>query len=117
MKDILLNPDGDLFISETGDIKLTDSIPQAVRIRLKWFFGEWRFAPLFGVPYFEEILIKNPNKVRVRSIMRDEVLSVDEVIDAQNIVVAVDNPVRSAVTTIDIVTTEENFRQEVPLHD
>jgi hypothetical protein len=34
MKDILLTSDGDLKIDEQGDISLTDSIRQAIRIRL-----------------------------------------------------------------------------------
>ena len=44
MKDILLTLDGDLSVSERGDIALTDGVRQSVRIRLQWFLGEWRFA-------------------------------------------------------------------------
>lgn|GEM_PF-3755842 len=57
--DILLTPDGDLNITENGDIQLPESVRQAIRIRLLWFFSEWRFAPEIGVPYFEDFLIKN----------------------------------------------------------
>ena len=116
MKDILLTPDGDLLINEQGDIQLTDSVRQAVRIRLQWFFNEWRFAPPFGVPYFEEILIKKPDIERIRAIVRDEVVSVDEVLDAQNIRITVDKPARSAVITLDIVTAEETYREEVLIY-
>ena len=116
MLDILLTPDGDLNIDERGDISLTDSVRQAVRVRLQWFFSEWRFAPQFGVPYFEEILIKNPNDRRVRAIIRDEVLTVNEVLDARNITVTLDRPTRQAVIALDVVTTEETFRMEVPVY-
>ena len=41
--DILLNSSGDLYISETGDIALGNSVSQKIRIRLLWFEGEWRW--------------------------------------------------------------------------
>lgn len=45
MYDLKLNNSGDLEISDTGDVMLTQSVRQAVEIRLRWLFGEWRFAP------------------------------------------------------------------------
>ena len=113
MKDILLTPDGDLHVSESGDIAITDSVRQAARIRLQWFLGEWRFAPQFGVPYYEDILIKKPNIARIRSIVREEVLSVDEARDVRNITINIDNPARKAAIALDIVTAEETYREEV----
>jgi hypothetical protein len=115
VKDILLAPDGDLSVSEYGDISLTDSVGQAVRVRLRWFLNEWRFAPEFGVPYFEEILVKNPNLERIRRIVRDEALSVNEVTDAKNITVSADKASRTAKITLDIVTAEGTFREEAAL--
>ena len=86
MKDLLLTKNGDLALGELShDISITDSAAQAVRIRLLWFFDEWRFSPEFGVPYFEEILVKNPNDLRIRQIIRDEVMSVDEVKSCTNV--------------------------------
>ena len=116
MKDILLTLDGDLSIDEFGDISLTDSVRQAVRIRLLWFLEEWRFAPTFGVPYFESVFIKNPSLAQIRSIIRKEVISVDEVLDARNISIDFDRVKRTARITLDIVTAEETYREEVPIH-
>lgn len=116
MKDILLTKDGDLFISETGDINLTDSVRQAVRIRLRWFFEEWRFSPKDGIPYFEVFLVKNPNIGRIRRIIRDEATSVDEVDDAKNITIDFDKPSRKAKISLDIVVGEETYREEVLIH-
>lgn len=79
MKDLLLNKNGDLVVNPTTGVSITDSVAQAVTIRLKWFFDEWRFAPKYGVPYYEEILVKNPSNLRIRQIIRDEILSVEEV--------------------------------------
>lgn len=79
MKDLLLDENGDLVVNPTTGITVTDSVVQSITVRLKWFFNEWRFAPQYGVPYFEEILVKRPNDLRVRQIIRDEILSVKEV--------------------------------------
>ena len=113
MFDILLTEDGDLYIGQGGDISLTDSVRQAVRIRLQWFFGEWRFSPNFGIPYFEEILVKAPDVERIRRIVRDEVLSVDGVTDVRNITVTIAKQTRRAKVTFDLVVAEETFREEV----
>lgn len=51
MYDLKLDRSGDLEISDAGDVMLTQSVRQAVEIRLRWLFGEWRFSPEAGVPY------------------------------------------------------------------
>ena len=115
MKDLLLTYDGDLHISEYGDISITDSVRQAVRIRLLWFLQEWRFFPETGVPYFESILVKNPNIEHLRRVIRDEVTSVDEVKDARNIKIDFNKAMRTASVTLDIVTSENEYREEVDI--
>ena len=116
MKDILLTPDGDLHVSETGDICITDSVRKAAQIRLQWFLGEWRFAPAFGVPYYEDILIKKLNITRIRSIVRNEVMSVAEVKDVSNIAIDINAPARKAAIALDIVTAEDSYREEVLIY-
>ena len=113
--DILLTPDGDLNITENGDIQLTESVRQAVRIRLLWFFREWRFAPTFGVPYFEDVLIKNPNITRIRAHVRREVLSVREVTDIRNLQVDMNEHRRMARISFIVVTSEETYMEEVEI--
>jgi len=95
MKDLLLTRDGDLYINPaTGDIKITDNVEQAIKIRLLWFFQEWRLGPKYGIPYREEILIKNPNKLRVRQIFREAIMSVEEVTDVVDLAADVDPATR-----------------------
>ncbi|MDR1687265.1 MAG: hypothetical protein LBS21_01475 [Clostridiales bacterium] len=113
MKDILLTADGDLNVNEWGDIILTDSVRQAVRVRLLWFFSEWRFAPEYGVPYFEEILIKKPNLEGIKQIVRKEAMSVNEVTDVKNITLSFDKPSRQAGIFFDLVVGDETYREEV----
>lgn len=63
---------GDLVL-DGADLALVadgESIAQAVRANLRLFLGEW-FADLsVGVPWFQSILVKNPNLVTVRAAIR-----------------------------------------------
>ena len=60
MIDILLEEDGDIAVSEVGDISITNSVRQAVLIRLRWIYNEWRLGPELGFPWFEQVFVKNP---------------------------------------------------------
>ena len=85
MVDILLTRDGDLKLNETGDIDITNSVRQAIQIRLRWFRTEWRLGPELGIPYFEEILVKNPVENRIKNIFREALLEVDGVKEVKKI--------------------------------
>lgn len=117
MYDLKLNSAGDLEIGEDGDIFLTQSVRQAVLIRLRWLFGEWRFAPENGVPYFQEIMVKNPDIPRIKQIIRSEIMSVDGMVDVKNLAVEINSETRVAKITFDgYVDNGENFREEVFAH-
>ena len=113
--DVLLTSDGDLSIDGRGDIALTQSARQAIRVRLLWFFGEWRFAPGLGMPYFEEVFIKNPNLGRIRRIVRDQAMGVREVLDVSNINVVVNVGTREARVSFDVILDGETYREEVEI--
>ena len=116
LKDILLDTSGDINITAWGDISLTDSVRQAVKIRLLWFFQEWMFEPSYGVPYYETILVKNPNLERMRGIVKNEIQSVTEVQEVRNIKIDYDKPTRKARVLYELVTNEETFRDEVDIN-
>lgn len=65
--DILLSADGDLYLTETGDISLVESVAQKIKIRLRWWLGEWRWDEEEGMPYRDELFIKNPG---IRTVSR-----------------------------------------------
>ena len=100
MIDLKLDATGDLELSAAGDISATDSIVQAVRIRLLWFFGEWRLMPSLGFPYFENLLVKNPNESKLRHLIRETVMSVDGVTDVSEILFNIDKKSRRASVEI-----------------
>ena len=114
MLDILMK-EGDLVITQGGDIVLADSVRQAIRIRLLWFAAEWRFNTEFGIPYYDEVLIKNPNVEKIKLILVREIRKVEEVIDVQNMQIVMDNQNRAAYVTFTVYTSEETFDMEVAL--
>lgn len=116
MLDILLDSGGDLKVSETGDISLTESVRQAIRIRLLWFLGEWRLGPLLGLDYWGTILVKNPNLVKIRQAIRNEILSVDEVTAVNDLQLLYDAMSRTLAVRYEAVTSEETFRDEVKIN-
>lgn len=70
--DLLLGDDGDLVV-RNGDLALAADfvgIRQAIDLTLGFFLGEWFLDESVGIPYYEEILIKNPSLVAVREIFR-----------------------------------------------
>jgi len=116
MLDMLLDSGGDLYVGEGGDIALTESVRQAVKIRLLWFLGEWRFEPEYGIPYYEEILIKNLDLEFARQAIRDEAVSVEGVLDVLDIGISVQKPSRNAAVSLTVVTDEGAYREELAVH-
>lgn len=114
--DILLDSGGDILVNDAADITLTNSIRQDVKIRLQWFFAEWRFDPEAGLPYFEEVFVKNPNTDRIAQIVREEAAKVTGVIETRDVRVNCDNNTRTAVIAFTIVTDYGSFREEVSIN-
>lgn len=81
--DIALDKDGDLLIANY-DLALVsgiDAIAQEIKIKLQWFLGEWFLDLSAGVPYWQDILIKNPNLVDIDNLLRAMIVETRGVID------------------------------------
>lgn len=97
----------DLDVS-TGDLQLTsgvDGIAQHLRIRLRFFLGEWFLDPRVGVPYFQELLVKNPGTSVVRTIIRDVVVTTPGVATMNNFVTSYDGATRKLDVSFTAITT------------
>lgn len=117
MVDIRLDKNGDIDVSAVGDISLTDSVRQAVLIRLRWIYDEWRLGPEMGFPWFEEVFVKNPNTVKIRQLIRDEIMQVDGV-TAATVTSVKYNPAKRAATFVFTCTVgEATYREEVTLYE
>lgn len=114
--DFLLDRNGDLVVSDLGDLSLVDSIKQAVTVRLRWIYHEWKFAPEYGLPWFEEIFVKNPDVLRIKSIVRNEIVKVAGVNDARVTSVSYDAAARKASFAYSIFVGETEYREELELY-
>ena len=113
--DILLNADGDLYLSPKGDIALGNSVSQKIRIRLLWFEGEWRWNTDEGIPYLTELLIKNPDTDYFESRIREKIFEVEEVTEVKDVTVVYDREKRTAAIRYTAVTDYEIIRDEVKI--
>ena len=95
----------DFNITAQGDLQLighqinlvsgTDAIAQQIQIRCKFFLGEFFLNQQLGIPYYREILIKNPNLAVIRDIFRqaiEGVPGIDRVVDLD---ATIDNATRT----------------------
>lgn len=92
--DIQMTRSGDIALSKF-DILATDSIEQAILIKLRWFFGEWVYQTEFGVDWFGKVLVKNPNSLLIRRLIEDTILSVDGVTSVEDLTLTVNKKTRN----------------------
>ena len=111
--DILLDRNGDVYISPKGDIVLENSVLQKIRIKLLWFEAEWRWNIEEGLPYIEELSVKNPDIDSFESLIREKIFEVDEVTDVKNVEITYDRKTREAVICFTAHTDLETINEEV----
>ena len=111
MSDIALNYSG-----QTGDLDLTGhrlnlaagdaAIETNLRIRLRFFLEEWFLDLRQGIPYFREILIKNPNLLLVRSIFRQAILDTTGISAVPDLALSINSSTRElSVSFVAILDT------------
>ena len=114
MKDILLDKSGDIYISPESDIEITDSVAQAIRVRLLWFLDECVLYPLdTGTDYFGSVLGKNISPLLAASEIRSQILLVEEVEEVCNVTIDADRKTRNAVIRYTAKTAREVIKDEV----
>ena len=114
MKDILLDRDGDIHVGPESDIDITDSVVQAIRVRLLWFLGECvLYPPETGTDYFGAVLGKNVSPLLAASEIRSQIILVDEVTEVPDVSIEVDGKTRNAVIRYTARTGREVIRNEV----
>lgn len=111
--DIMLKPNGDLYINQQGDILLENSISQKIKIKLKWFEGEWRWNKEEGLPYFTSLFDKNPDTDYFEASVREKIFEVPEVTDVKDVKVIPDSKSRQAVIQFTAITDFETIKEEV----
>lgn len=116
VKDILLDANGDLHITPEGDIMLGNSVAQKIRIRILWFAGEWRWNTVEGLPYKDDLLIKNPDTDMFESLIREKIFEVDEVTEVKDVEITYNRQTRKAVIRFTAKTDFQTIKEEVELN-
>ncbi len=111
--DILLDNSGDMIVTKLGDILLEDSVAQKINIRLRWMAAEWRWDEEEGLPYFEDLFIKNPDTDAFESRIREKIFEVEEVTEVKDVQVIVNPKTRGATIHYTALTDYETIREEV----
>ena len=77
--DLALSPDRDLDLDLLGRasfVEGADRIAQQINTTLLAFMGEWFLDTTFGVPYFEDVLVKSPDRSGIEAIFRARIREV-----------------------------------------
>ncbi len=116
MKDILLDDGGDLLLDDSGDIQFTDSTAQAIAIRLRWFAGEWKLGPDFGIPYYDEAFVKNPSQTLLEERIREAIESVEGVEEIEDLTLQIDPKLRKLYVAFVVKEGETLKKGEVAVN-
>jgi hypothetical protein len=92
-----------------------DSVAQQIKIRLLTFLGEWFLDVRAGVPYFESILVKNPDRLIVEGLFREQIEGVPEVQEIESLTLAFDSLRRELSVTFRARTTVGVLEFDQPL--
>lgn len=86
MASIAIDSTNDILITNNELTLITgvDEVAQVLRQKLRVFQGEWFLDTREGIPYFQEILKKNPNPVTVDSLFKKEILNSPGIIELQS---------------------------------
>ena len=83
-----------------------ESIRQHLAQRLKTFMGEWFLDNRIGVPYFQQVLIKNPDPVVLDSVFKAVIVNTPGVIELLEFDLKVDRSTRQLKLSFTASTTE-----------
>jgi hypothetical protein len=97
----------------TGDVAIpprliygVEAIAQRIRVRFEWFLGEWFLDTRQGVPYYRDILIKNPDPILITFIFRRVLLSTPGVKSVSSFRAVLDKVTRTL--TVDFEATADD---------
>lgn len=67
---------------------------QRIKVRLRWFLGEWFLDQRQGMPYYRDIMVKNPDPILLASIFRQVLLSTPGIVRIGFLTISLDRPTR-----------------------
>lgn len=116
--DLVLSGDHDLDLDLLGRASLVDGadrIGQQIKISLLAFLGEWFLDTTFGVPYFESVLVKSPDRASIESIFRARILDVPGVQRVRSLELQVERQLRILRVHFDADTADGRLERVIEL--
>lgn len=96
MSSFALNADNDLDITN-NELTLTvdhEAIRQHLLVKFQLFLGEYFLDITAGVPWYQDVLLKNPNFVVVSEVLKGTIVSTQGVIEILSFELDFDAPAR-----------------------
>ncbi len=85
----------------------TEWLSQKIENKLKTLYGEFFADYTLGIPYYQSILVKNPNITQVNTIFRKAILDIDEVSSISSMTIDFDTSIRKyTISNLVVVSTE-----------
>lgn len=97
------------LIIQNGDLVLNsglEAIRQNLQSRLSFFLGEWFLDVDAGVPYYQDVLKKNPDPVILDGVFKDAILGTPGVIGLDEFDMQMDTALRQLKLTFRARTTD-----------
>jgi hypothetical protein len=115
MSDFLQDSLGDLAIVNNELVLVigADEVAQRVTQRLRTFRGEWFLNLDAGVPYYQEILVKNPSSTVVEGRLKAEIADTPGVLEIEIFKLEIDNVEREATIETRIISVDGPIELEV----
>lgn len=116
-KDLKLNSNHDLMF-KNNRLVLVDGAnqkAQQIKIALLTFLGEWFLDTSHGVPYFEQVLLKQVDKVKIENLFRQKIASVKGVKRVLKLNTQIDRKERSLLVEFEAETNKGLVRDIVAI--
>lgn len=107
---------GDLVFKDDDLVLVADldAIAQDLRLRIGFVQGEWFLDEELGVPYWTEILVKDPNLVAVQEIFRRTLLETEGVLAVEELTLNYNASARTLGVTFRVTTDLGELSETIP---
>lgn len=118
-KDLKLNSNHDLMF-KNNRLVLADGAnqkAQQIKVALLTFLGEWFLDTSVGVPYFEQVLLKQVDKVKIENVFRQKIAAVKGVKRVLKLNTQIDRKERLLLVEFEVETVEGLVKDSVAIGD
>jgi hypothetical protein len=107
MKDLALDRTNHDLIYDGADLLMVDEldqIEQSLKERLLFYRQEWFLDTTSGIPFYDEVLVKNPNIPNIENIIKAEIMDTPGAIELLSFQSEFDAQARSYSVTFSLRT-------------